>query len=69
MRREIARRGAGRRRGWKEAAPGFGEDRELVGEEWGRKRRPRAAAAISEEGRGSGERKLVGIVVGWVTAT
>jgi hypothetical protein len=66
MRREIARRGAGRRRGWEEAAPEFGEERELDLEE-----------EAAERGGGGGgghqrgrkrERKLVGFVVGWVTA-
>jgi hypothetical protein len=66
MRREIARRGAGRRRGWEEAAPEFGEERELDLEE-----------EAGERGGGGGgghqrgrkrERKLVGFVVGWVTA-
>jgi hypothetical protein len=53
MRREIARRGAGRRSVWAEAALGFEEGRELEVAGWRRKRRPSAvgaaAAAISGE--------------------
>jgi hypothetical protein len=69
MRREIARRWAGRRSVWAEAAPGFGDGRELEVADWRRKRRlsavGAAAAAISGGGRGSGKRKLVGIAVSW----
>lgn len=73
MRREMARRGAGRRSVCAEAVPAFEGGRELDGADWRWKRLPRAvgatAAAISEDdGAGRGSCWWI-VVVSWVTAT